>query len=164
MRNKQKVVSLVERGGKIRSQRVKVATQLTVQDILEANVLPGTILHTDGSGIYANTGLKHESVDHNKTYVRAGKNGRKVHTKDLQSASCCVHPVAESQRVRSRAFQAPILGQEGVAQVVYLRKSFWFSPDWRIIDLRTVRPILVPSNTDTVTSLACPPALPLYWQ
>jgi transposase-like protein len=84
MRNKQKIVSLVERGGQIRSQRVKEATQLTIQDILETNVLPGTILHTDGSGIYVNTGLKHEAVDHNKGYVRAGKNGRKVHTNTLE--------------------------------------------------------------------------------
>jgi len=77
-------VSLVERGGDIRSQRVKVATQITIQDILEANVLPKTILHTDGSGLYVNTGLKHEAVDHNKTYVRNGKNGRKVHTNTLE--------------------------------------------------------------------------------
>jgi len=84
MGHKQKVVSLVERGGQIRSQRVKEATQITIQDILESNVLPGTILHTDGSGIYVNTGLKHESVDHNKGYVRAGKNGRKVHTNTLE--------------------------------------------------------------------------------
>ncbi len=82
--NKMKVVCLVERGGQIRSQRVKEATKLTIIDILESNVLPGTILHTDGSGIYTDTGLKHESVDHNKTYVRNGKNGRKVHTNTLE--------------------------------------------------------------------------------
>ena len=82
--DKIKVVSLVERGGNIRSQRVKEATKLTIIDILESNVLPGTILHTDGSGIYKDTGLKHEAVDHNKTYVRNGKNGRKVHTNTLE--------------------------------------------------------------------------------
>lgn len=84
MGHKQKVVSLVERGGNIRSQRVKEATKLTIIDILESNVLPGTILHTDGSGIYTDTGLKHEAVDHNKGYVRNGKNGRKVHTNTLE--------------------------------------------------------------------------------
>jgi transposase-like protein len=84
MGHKMKIVSLTERGGQIRSQRVKEATQLTIQDILQANVLPKTILHTDGSGIYVNTGLKHEAVDHNKTYVRNGKNGRKVHTNTLE--------------------------------------------------------------------------------
>jgi len=84
MGHKIKIVSLVERGGDIRSQRVKVATQITIQDILEANALPKTILHTDGSGLYVNTGLKHEAVDHNKTYVRNGKNGRKVHTNTLE--------------------------------------------------------------------------------
>jgi len=84
MGHKQKVVSLVERGGRVRSQRVKEATKLTIIDILESNVLPGTILHTDGSGIYKDTGLKHEAVDHNATYVRNGKNGRKVHTNTLE--------------------------------------------------------------------------------
>ena len=82
--HKMKVVSLVERGGDIRSQRVLEATHLTIQDVMQSNVLPGTILHTDGSGLYVNTGLKHESVDHNKQYVRAGKNGRKVHTNTLE--------------------------------------------------------------------------------
>jgi transposase-like protein len=84
MGHKQKIVSLVERGGRVRSQRVKEATKLTIIDILESNVLPGTILHTDGSGIYKDTGLKHEAVDHNATYVRSGKNGRKVHTNTLE--------------------------------------------------------------------------------
>lgn len=82
--HKMKVVSLVERGGQIRSHRVKEATKLTIIDLLESNVLPGTILHTDGSGIYKDTGLKHEAVDHATTYVRPGKNGRKVHTNTLE--------------------------------------------------------------------------------
>jgi transposase-like protein len=84
--DKMKVVSLVERGGNIRSQRVKDATKLEIKDILRANVHPESILHTDGSGIYTSTGLvkKHEAVDHNKQYVRPGKNGRKVHTNTLE--------------------------------------------------------------------------------
>jgi transposase-like protein len=84
MGHKQKVVSLVERGGNIRSQRVLEATKLSIINILESNVLPGTLLHTDGSSIYKDTGLKHESVDHNTMYVRNGKNGRKVHTNTLE--------------------------------------------------------------------------------
>jgi transposase-like protein len=84
MGHKQKVVSLVERGGNIRSQRVLEATKLSIINILESNVLPGTLLHTDGSSIYKDIGLKHESVDHNTMYVRNGKNGRKVHTNTLE--------------------------------------------------------------------------------
>src|SRR5665213_542659 len=84
--SKMKIVSLVERDGKVRSQRVKDATKLTIKDILSANVDPASILHTDGAGLYTDTGLVriHEAVDHNKTYVREGKAGRKVHTNTLE--------------------------------------------------------------------------------
>ena len=84
--HKMKIVSLVERGGRVRSQRVKDATKLGIKDILRANVDPASILHTDGSGLYTDTGLVriHEAVDHNKEYVRPGKAGRKVHTNTLE--------------------------------------------------------------------------------
>lgn len=84
--HKMKVVSLVERDGAIRSMRIKDGTKLEMADILRANVHPESILHTDGSKLYTDTGLvkKHESVDHNTTYVRPGKNGRKVHTNTLE--------------------------------------------------------------------------------
>jgi hypothetical protein len=86
MGHKMKVVTLVERGGKVRSKRVKDATKLEIKDILRAHVHPDSVLHTDGSGIYTNSGLVriHEAVDHNKEYVRAGKAGRKVHTNTLE--------------------------------------------------------------------------------
>jgi transposase-like protein len=84
--HKMKIVSLVERDGRVRSQRVKDGTKLEIKDILRANVDPASILHTDGSGLYTDTGLVriHEAVDHNKEYVRAGKAGRKVHTNTLE--------------------------------------------------------------------------------
>lgn len=86
MGHKMKIVSLVERDGKVRSQRVKDATKITIKDILRANVDPASTLHTDGSGLYTDTGLVriHEAVDHNKEYVRPGKAGRKVHTNTLE--------------------------------------------------------------------------------
>ncbi len=86
MGHKMKIVSLVERGGNVRSKRVKDATKLAIKDILAANVHPESILHTDGSQIYTNTGLvkKHEAVDHNERYVRPGKNNRKVYTNTLE--------------------------------------------------------------------------------
>ncbi len=85
-RHKMKIVSLVERGGNVRSQRIKDGTKIEIKDILRANVHPASILHTDGSGLYTDTGLVriHESVDHNKEYVRAGKAKRKVHTNTLE--------------------------------------------------------------------------------
>jgi transposase-like protein len=84
--HKMKVVSLVERGGRVRSTRVKDATKLEISDIIRHNVHRESILHTDGSGLYTNLGWtkKHEAVDHNKEYVRDGKAGRKVHTNTLE--------------------------------------------------------------------------------
>jgi transposase-like protein len=84
--HKMKIVSLVERGGEVRSKRIKDGTKLEIKDILRANVHPASILHTDGSGLYTSTGLvrTHEAVDHNKEYVREGKAGRKVHTNTLE--------------------------------------------------------------------------------
>jgi transposase-like protein len=86
MGHKQKVMSLVERGGKIRSRRIKDATKLTAQDVLRANIHPESILHTDGSQIYRGIGAskKHEFVDHSISYVGLGQNGRKVHTNTLE--------------------------------------------------------------------------------
>lgn len=86
MGHKQKVMTLVERGGKIRSQRILEATKMTAQNVLKANVHPESILHTDGSQIYRGLGAtkKHEFVDHQISYVGLGQNGRKVHTNTLE--------------------------------------------------------------------------------
>lgn len=83
---KMKILSLVERGGDIRSMRIKDANKFVITDILHRHVDPATTLHTDGSGIYTRTGAvkKHESVDHNKTYVRTNSRGKKVHTNTLE--------------------------------------------------------------------------------
>jgi transposase-like protein len=84
--HKMKVLSLVERGGNIRSKRIKNATKAEVGDIVRANVHPESILHTDGSSIYREIGAskKHEFVDHSISYVGIGQNGRKVHTNTLE--------------------------------------------------------------------------------
>jgi transposase-like protein len=86
MGHKMKVMSLVERGGKIRSQRIKEATKLTAQTVLRANMHPESILHTDGSWIYReiDSSKEHEFVDHSISYVGIGRKGRKVHTNTLE--------------------------------------------------------------------------------
>jgi len=86
MGHKMKVMSLVERGGNIRSQRILEATKLTAKNVLSANVHPESILHTDGSQIYRELDVtkKHEFVDHSISYVGLGQNGRKVHTNTLE--------------------------------------------------------------------------------
>ena len=86
MGHKQKVMSLVERGGQVRSQRIVDATKITARTVLTANVHPASILHTDGSQIYTNLGAtkEHEFVDHQISYVGIGRKGRKVHTNTLE--------------------------------------------------------------------------------
>lgn len=86
MGHKQKVMSLTERGGKIRSHRILEATKLTAQNVLRANIHPESILHTDGSQIYRgiDASKEHEFVDHQISYVGIGRRGRKVHTNTLE--------------------------------------------------------------------------------
>ena len=78
--HKRTVVSLVERGGKIRSFKIGSSKRDDVLPVLFANVDRKSTLHTDGAQVYAYTGMaKHEAVDHNKEYVRDG-----VHTNTLE--------------------------------------------------------------------------------
>ena len=83
--HKMKVLSLVERGGNIRSTRIKDGTKIEIVDILRANVHPDSTLHTDGSGLYTRTGAvaRHEAVNHDKEFVRKTRRG-KVHTNTLE--------------------------------------------------------------------------------
>lgn len=79
-----KFVSLVERGGKVRSRKITGAGRPISMDInaaLYANVDPASILHTDGAKHYNYTkfNLTHESVDHNKEFVKSGKLASSVH-------------------------------------------------------------------------------------
>lgn len=81
---KRVVVSLVERGGSVRSFHVKSANQATVRDILVRNVPRETILMTDESRLYPTTGreyVQHETVNHSKKeYVRG-----MVHTNTIEN-------------------------------------------------------------------------------
>ena len=85
MAHKRTVLSLVERGGKIRSFKLGSASRDEIGPAIRANVHPESTLHTDGSQVYRGLAMTdgHESVDHNKTYVRDGKSG-KVHTNTLE--------------------------------------------------------------------------------
>lgn len=84
--HKRTVLSLVERGGKIRSFKIGSASRDEIGPAIRANVHPDSTLHTDGSQVYRGLALTegHESVDHNKTYVRQTKAGAKVHTNTLE--------------------------------------------------------------------------------
>jgi len=72
---KRTVISLVERGGKVRSFHPAMADAQTVVDITVSNIKQETRLHTDESRIYKFVGehyfAKHETVNHSaKEYAR----------------------------------------------------------------------------------------------
>jgi transposase-like protein len=83
--HKRTILSLVERGGKIRSFKLGGNTKHEIVAAIRATVDPASTLHTDGAPAYKFTGAvaAHEAVDHNKTYVREGKSGV-VHTNTLE--------------------------------------------------------------------------------
>ena len=80
---KRPIVSLVERGGRVRTFNVANADKVTVAGILKANVDPKSRLHTDESRLYTAVGrefAKHETVKHSiKEYVRGD-----VHTNSAE--------------------------------------------------------------------------------
>jgi transposase-like protein len=93
--NKRAIVSLVERGGNVRSFHVAVADSETVAAIVNENVLRETRLHTDESRLYTKVGVNfaaHETVKHSaEEYVRTNfywQDGQpkteKVHTNSAE--------------------------------------------------------------------------------
>jgi transposase-like protein len=73
--NKSKVVSLVQRGGPVRSFKVENADAATVKRIVQENIAKGGALMTDESGIYTGVGGKLEGhfESHGKTMHSAGE-------------------------------------------------------------------------------------------
>jgi transposase-like protein len=71
---KRAIVSLVERGGSVRSFHVPVADAATVANIVNENIARETRLHTDESRLYTKVGAEfaaHETVNHSaKEYAR----------------------------------------------------------------------------------------------
>jgi transposase-like protein len=84
--HKRTVLSLVERGGRIKSFKLGGNTGAEIVAAIRENVDPASTLHSDGAQVYRFTGAvaEHEAVDHGKEYVRKGKSGEKVHTNTLE--------------------------------------------------------------------------------
>jgi transposase-like protein len=82
MRNNRAIVSLVERGGTVRSFHVAVADKVTVTKIVTDNVAKETRLHTDESRLYHGADAhfaSHETVKHSvKEYARGDVNTNSV--------------------------------------------------------------------------------------
>ena len=72
--DKRIIVSLVERGGSVRSFHVAAADKHTVAKIVRDNISPASRLHTDESRLYKEVGTEfaaHETVNHSaKEYAR----------------------------------------------------------------------------------------------
>jgi transposase-like protein len=83
--HKRTVLSLVERGGRIRSFKLGGPNAAEIKAKIHTNVDPASTLHTDGSQVYKGylRMADHESVDHKSEYVREGK-ANKVHTNTLE--------------------------------------------------------------------------------
>jgi len=83
------VLSLIERGGAISSVTLKnEPSRSEIMSIIRDKVDPSSALHTDGAQHYKYPSpddiADHQSVDHNKTYVRYVANGESVHTNSLE--------------------------------------------------------------------------------
>lgn len=88
-RNKNmKFVSLVERGGKVRSRKLTGAgsSHPEIRKIVKDHLDPKSTLHTDGSAAYRVPFMaaKHEAVDHYKMMARTAKDGTRVHTNSAE--------------------------------------------------------------------------------
>jgi len=89
---KAKIMALVERGGAVRSFRVKRVDAKTASELLTAHAKAGSQLMTDESGIYAGVGswarghfARHRSVIHSADeYVRHEKGLPPIHTNTIE--------------------------------------------------------------------------------
>lgn len=86
-RTKRAIVSLVERGGNVRSFHVALADKQTVTQIISENIKAGTALHTDESRLYneaAKHVASHTRVKHSAgEYVRR-EGERVIHTNTIE--------------------------------------------------------------------------------
>jgi hypothetical protein len=84
-----KFVSLVERGGRVRSRKLTAAKGEIGREIrhaLNTEINRASVLHTDGGSPYKTAWPveRHESVDHNKMFGRIGDDGVKINTNSAE--------------------------------------------------------------------------------
>ncbi|SDB31173.1 IS1595 family transposase [Bauldia litoralis] len=86
--DKRSVVALVERGGQVRMFHVEHATKVNIRDVLVRNVDRKSILNTDESNFYTETGrefAKHQTVKHSAgEYVRY-EDGFAIHSNTVEN-------------------------------------------------------------------------------
>jgi transposase-like protein len=85
---KRAIISLVERGGEVRSFHVENADKATVNEIVDANISREARLNTDESRLYNDAKDKvasHETVKHSVgEYVRGPKGPDRIHTNSAE--------------------------------------------------------------------------------
>ncbi|HEX3664783.1 MAG TPA: IS1595 family transposase [Rhizomicrobium sp.] len=84
-----KFVSLVERGGKVRSRVLHGAEGPIgneVRKVLYAHMHPESVMHTDGAPHYMYVGASagHEAVNHSKEFARTAEDGSRVYTNSAE--------------------------------------------------------------------------------
>lgn len=86
--SKRSIVALVERGGQVRTFHVERATKANVREVLVRNVSRASVLHTDESNLYPETGKEfaaHRTVKHTAgEYVRY-EHGYAIHTNTVEN-------------------------------------------------------------------------------
>ena len=85
-RSAKAVLTLVERGGRVRSIPIDgEPSHETIRPLLHDHVNPKSTLHTDEASFYKGTMAvrEHESVNHSRRYSRTGRKG-KVHTNSAE--------------------------------------------------------------------------------
>jgi transposase-like protein len=86
--NKTPVVSLIERGGRVRSRVVEMVTGEAVTQLLREQVDQGAHLNTDESALYAKVGKdfsSHDTVNHSvEEYARQDESGRLATTNTVE--------------------------------------------------------------------------------
>lgn len=87
---KLKFVTLVEHDGAVRSRNIsktRISTTREVREVLKKNLHPASELHTDSAGWYLMRpalSAEHETVNHDKEFVRKGRKGTKVHVNSAE--------------------------------------------------------------------------------
>jgi transposase-like protein len=84
---KRAIVSLVERGGSVRTFHVAVADKMTVTQIARENIARETHLHTDESALYKNADehfAEHHKVRHSAGEYARREEGFTVHTNTVE--------------------------------------------------------------------------------
>lgn len=86
--NKAPVLSLVERGGKVRSIHIANVTAKNLKEVIHGNVAPSAHVNTDESGVYRFVGkeyAKHSTVNHAaKEYARREADGTLATTNTVE--------------------------------------------------------------------------------